>query len=123
MQQLGVGESTATTSKNSLLPNAMMESMMKMTIDTRTKATITKREEDTASQERLHNLRREVSTMKDEIHRLKGVLEKLKQQQGDDVGGGEEKEEDDDDETEEGDDDDDDDASEDDGDGKSLSQR
>ena len=100
----------------SLLPNAMTESMMKV------------KEEpisiDVASQERVLHLRREVSTMKNEIHRLKGVLETLKQQQQqDDEGGGDDEAEDDEDEEE----DDDDAASGDDGalstDGKPLSHR
>ncbi len=111
LQQLGGGD-TATNS----LPNAMTESMMKVTKVTKT--TILKREEGEASEGRLHNLRKQVATMKDEIHRLKSALEKLKQQQGDDGGVGEES----DDEKDE-DNDDEDDASQDDGDGKSLSQR
>jgi TolA-binding protein len=99
----------------SLLPNAMTESMMKV------------KEEpisiDVASQERVLHLRREVSTMKNEIHRLKGVLETLKQQQQQDDEGGGDDEAEDDEEAEE----DDDAASGDDGelstDGKPLSHR
>jgi TolA-binding protein len=58
LQQLGGNTMTS-------LPNAMA-------------TTKSNRGDDAASQERLHNLRREVSTMKEEVHRLKGVLEKLK---------------------------------------------
>ena len=78
---------------------------------------------DEASQERVLHLRREVSTMKNEIHRLKGVLETLKQQQQQDDEGGGDDEAEDDEEAEE----DDDAASGDDGelstDGKPLSHR
>ena len=79
----------------------------------------------TQSQERVLHLRREVSTMKSEIHRLKGVLETLKQQQQqDDESEGDDEAEDD----EEAEEDDDDAASGDDGalsstDGKPLSHR
>jgi hypothetical protein len=92
LQQLGGSTMTS-------LPNAMADSLMMMTERTTTTKK-SNRGDDAASQERLHNLRREVSTMKEEVHRLKGVLEKLKlnqQQRGD--------EDDDDDEGEEEDDD------------------
>lgn len=109
----------------SLLPNAMTESMMKVKEEPTsitTSSSKMNRGNDVASQERVLHLRREVSTMKNEIHRLKGVLETLKQQQQDDEGGGDDEAEDDE-EAEE----DDDAASGDDGelstDGKPLSHR
>ena len=82
------------------LPNAMTESLMRMTTTTTIK---TNRGDDAASQERLHNLRREVSAMKEEVHKLKGVLDKLKltqqqqQQQKDDDEEDEDEEEEEDD--------------------------
>ena len=88
------------------LPNAMTESLMRMTTTTTIK---TNRGDDAASQERLHNLRREVSAMKEEVHKLKGVLDKLKltqqqQQQQQQQKGDDEEDEDDEEEEEEEDD-------------------
>jgi len=87
------------------IPNAMTESLMRMTTTTTIK---TNQGDDAAYQERLHNLRREVSAMKEEVHKLKGVLDKLKltqQQQQQQQKGDDEEDEDDDEEEEEEEDD------------------
>ncbi len=83
-------------------PSTMAESMMKQMTSTTTMTTKTKGE-DAALQKRLHNLRKDVSSMKKEIHKMRSVLENAKrqrqrqQEQNDDEGNSGDGDDDDDD--------------------------